>query len=295
MKINEVKNNAFYQLPQWLFDPEYKDMSLRAKVVYALIFDRRSLSLENNWYDKNGDVYMYFTNQQMMERLNCSEKTIISSKKELEKYGLIKEVRQGVNRPNRLYINGTVKITGQELEKLQPGTVKITGQELEKLQPGTVKITGQELEKLQPIKTNNINTNITNINDDDDRPQKLENIQSGTIAQTLRSRGFKLDQIQFQQLFDYIALDGMNIELVQLAISKSADNEARNFRYLKSILDNWKKNGVTTVEEAERADEKYKSSKKPKTYNGQKDFKSGKYALLGTDISVHEIDPELGF
>ena len=280
MKINEVKNNAFYQLPQWLFDPEYKDMSLRAKVVYALIFDRRSLSLENNWYDKNGDVYMYFTNQQMMEKLNCSEKTIISSKKELEKYGLIKEVRQGVNRPNRLYINGTVKITGQELENLQPGTVKITG---------------QELENLQPIKTNNINTNITNINDDDDRPQKLENIQSGTIAQTLRSRGFKLDQIQFQQLFDYIALDGMKIELVQLAISKSADNEARNFRYLKSILDNWKKNGVTTVEEAERADEKYKSSKKPKTYNGQKDFKSGKFALLGTDISVHEIDPELGF
>ena len=279
MKINEVKNNAFYQLPQWLFEPEYKDMSLRAKVVYALIFDRRSLSLENNWYDKNGDVYMYFTNQQIMEKLNCSEKTIISSKKELEKYGLIKEVRQGVNRPNRLYINGTVKITGQELEKLQSGTVKITG---------------QELEKLQPIKTNNINTNITNINDDD-RPQKLENIQSGSIAQTLRSRGFKLDQIQFQQLFDYIALDGMKIELVQLAISKSADNEARNFRYLKSILDNWKKDGVTTVEEAEQADEKYKSSKKPKTYNGQKDFKSGKYALLGTDISVHEIDPELGF
>ena len=279
MKINEVKNNAFYQLPQWLFDPEYKDMSLRAKVVYALIFDRRSLSLENNWYDKNGDVYMYFTNQQMMDKLNCSEKTIISSKKELEKYGLIKEVRQGVNRPNRLYINGTVKITGQELENLQPGTVKITG---------------QELENLQPINTNNIKTNITNINDDD-RPQKLENIQSGTIAQTLRSRGFKLDQIQFQQLFDYIALDGMNIELVQLAISKSADNEARNFRYLKSILDNWKKNGVTTVEEAEQEDEKYKSSKKPKTYNGQKDFKSGKYALLGTDISVHEIDPELGF
>ena len=280
MKINEVKNNAFYQLPQWLFDPEYKDMSLRAKVVYALIFDRRSLSLENNWHDKNGDVYMYFTNQQMMEKLNCSEKTIISSKKELEKYGLIKEVRQGVNRPNRLYINGTVKITGQELENLQYGTVKITG---------------QELENLQPINTNNIETNITNINDDDDRPQKLENIQSGTIAQTLRSRGFKLDQIQFQQLFDYIALDGMKIELVQLAISKSADNEARNFRYLKSILDNWRKNGVTTVEEAEQADEKYKSSKKPKTYNGQKDFKSGKYALLGTDISVHEIDPELGF
>ena len=52
---------------------------------------------------------------------------------------------------------------------------------------------------------------------------------------------------------------------------------------------------MSTVEEAEKVDEQYKSSKKPKTYNSQKDFKSGKYALLGTDISVHEIDPELGF
>ena len=281
MKINEVKNNAFYQLPQWLFDPEYKELSLRAKVVYALIFDRRSLSLENNWYDKNGDIYMYFTNQQMMEKLNCSEKTIISSKKELEKYGLIKEVRQGVNKPNRLYINGTVKITGQELEKLQHGTVKITG---------------QELEKLQPIKTNNINTNITNINDDNDTVEKFENIQSGTIAQTLKSRGFKLDQIQFQQLFDYISLDGMSIELVQLAISKSADNEARNFRYLKSILDDWKKNNVTTVEEAEEADEQYKTSKKSKTYGNRKD--SSPYPIKNpvfspyTDLLPWEEDEE---
>ena len=128
-----------------------------------------------------------------------------------------------------------------------------------------------EVKNLQSNQTNINQTNLTRLNDNDDRPQKLENIQSGTIAQTLRSRGFKLDQIQFQQLFDYIALDGMNIELVQLAISKSADNEARNFRYLKSILDNWKKNGVTTVEEAEKADEKYKSSKAPKTHNKRKE------------------------
>lgn len=265
MKINEVKNNTFYQFPQWLLDEDFKELSLRSKIVYMLIFDRRSYSMKNNWYDKNGDVYVYFPIEEFMKVLSCSRQSIVNAKKELVEIGLIKEVRQGVNKPNRLYINGSLENRPQDVQKLDG------------------------------IKTKYIKTNITNINNDDDRPQKLENIQSGTIAQTLRSRGFKLDQIQFQQLFDYIALDGMKIELVQLAISKSADNEARNFRYLKSILDNWKKNGVTTVEEAEKADEKYKSSKKPKTYNGQKDFKSGKYALLGTDISVHEIDPELGF
>ena len=280
MKINEVKNNTFYQFPQWLLDEDFKELSLRSKIVYMLIFDRRSYSMKNNWYDKNGDVYVYFPIEEFMKVLSCSRQSIVNAKKELVEIGLIKEVRQGVNKPNRLYINGSLENRPQDVQKLDAGSLENRP---------------QDVQKLDGIKTKYIKTNITNINNDDDRPQKLENIQSGTIAQTLRSRGFKLDQIQFQQLFDYIALDGMNIELVQLAISKSADNEARNFRYLKSILDNWKKNGVTTVEEAEQADEKYKSSKKPKTYNGQKDFKSGKYALLGTDISVHEIDPELGF
>ena len=237
MKINEVKNNTFYQLPQWLFDPEYKDMSLRAKVVYALIFDRRSLSLENNWYDKNGDVYMYFTNQQMMEKLNCSEKTIISSKKELEKYGLIKEVRQGINRPNRLYINGTVKTTGQELENLQYGTVKTTGQELENLQPI----------KTNNIKTNNINTNIINM--DDDAGQK-------SFSKIIKDSNIKINERHAQMLMDYITLDHFTIPMIQYAVERTEDAGSTSFNYLKAILENWKKEGFTSLEEVEEHDRK---------------------------------------
>ena len=241
MKINEVKNNTFYQLPQWLFDPEYKDMSLRAKVVYALIFDRRSLSLENNWYDKNGDVYMYFTNQQMMEKLNCSEKTIISSKKELEKYGLIKEVRQGVNRPNRLYINGTVKITGQELENLQYGTVKITG---------------QELENLQPINTNNIKTNNNHIicKEDDENLifKKLkEAFGEMSVNGTMVEKVEKLLK-QYGQ------------ELVILALDKTILNAGKSLRYTMSILQRWDGQGLRTAEQIRVADEEYERKKSNK-------------------------------
>nr|DAM88619.1 MAG TPA: replisome organizer protein [Caudoviricetes sp.] len=249
-------------------------MSLRAKVVYALIFDRRSLSLENNWYDKNGDVYMYFTNQQMMEKLNCSEKTIISSKKELEKYGLIREVRQGVNRPNRLYINGTVKITGQELEKLQSGTVKITGQELEKLQPI----------KTNNIKTNNNHTNI--INTDDDAGQK-------SFSKIIKDSNIKINERHTQMLLDYIGLDNMTVDMIQYAIEKTEDAGSTSFNYLKAILENWKKEGFTSLEEVKEHEQKRQETQSYQ--NKQKDFKSGRYALLGTDISVHEIDPELGF
>ena len=274
MKINEVKNNTFYQLPQWLFDPEYKDMSLRAKVVYALIFDRRSLSLENNWYDKNGDVYMYFTNQQMMEKLNCSEKTIISSKKELEKYGLIREVRQGVNRPNRLYINGTVKTTVQELEKLQHGTVKTTVQELEKLQSI----------KTNNIKTNNNHTNIINIDDV---------VNPKSFSQIIKSSNIKINERHTQMLLDYIGLDNMTVDMIQYAIEKTEDAGSTSFNYLKAILENWKKEGFTSLEEVEAHEQKRQENQSYQ--NKKKDFSSGKYALLGTDISVHEIDPELGF
>ena len=272
MKINEVKYNTFYQLPQWLFDPEYKDMSLRAKVVYALIFDRRSLSLENNWYDKNGDVYMYFTNQQMMEKLNCSEKTIISSKKELEKYGLIKEVRQGINRPNRLYINGTVKTTGQELENLQYGTVKTTG---------------QELENLQPINTNNINTNNINtniINMDDDAGQK-------SFSKIIKDSNIKINERHTQMLMDYITLDHFTIPMIQYAVEKTEDAGSTSFNYLKAILENWKKEGFTSLEEVEEHDRKRQVKQSKNEYTETYPIKNPVFSPY-TDLLPWEEDEE---
>ena len=287
LKIDDYKDfEMFYKLPQELFDEHFKGLSIGAKVLYAILRDKWGQSQKNGWHDENG-IYCNFSVKLLSEIMGCSEKTTISYKKELSNYHLISERRQ-FNSTNKIYVNRVSEAKRYVHEDF-------TCTEVKNLHHVHEDFTCTEVKNLQSNQTNINQTNLTRLNDDDDRTEKLENIQSGTIAQTLRSRGFKLDQIQFQQLFDYITLDGMKIELVQLAISKSADNGARNFRYLKSILDNWKKNGVTTVEEAEQADEKYKSSKKPKTYNGQKDFKSGKYALLGTDISVHEIDPELGF
>ena len=287
LKIDDYKDfEMFYKLPQELFDECFKGLSIGAKVLYAILRDKWGQSQKNGWHDENG-IYCNFSVKLLSEAMGCSERSITAYKKELNDYHLIFENRQ-FNATNKIYVNRV-----SEAKKNVHAEFACT--ETQNLRHTHAEFACTETQNLPTNQTNINQTNITRLNDDDDTVQKLENIQSGTIAQTLRSRGFKLDQIQFQQLFDYIALDGMKIELVQLAISKSADNEARNFRYLKSILDNWKKNGVTTVEEAEQADEKYKSSKKPKTYNGQKDFKSGKYALLGTDISVHEIDPELGF
>ena len=241
MKINEVKNNAFYQFPQWLLDEEYKYLSLRAKVMYMLIFDRRTLSIQNEWHDKNGDVFVYFTNQQFMDLLNCNEKTVIRAKKELQDFGLIKEERQGVNKPNRLYISGTVKNTGQELQKLQYGTVKNTG---------------QELQKLQSIKTNNIkteynHTNIINYKEDEKK----------SLSQIIKSSSVKINDRQIQQIQEYIGLDNMTVEMIEYAVQLTEDAGAESFNYLNKILKSWKDKSLTSLDEAKEETSGFRDSK----------------------------------
>ena len=256
MKISEVKNNAFYQFPQWLLDEDYKNLSLRAKVMYMLIFDRRTLSIQNKWHDKNGDVFIYFTNQQFMDLLNCNEKTVIKAKKELQDFCLIKEERQGVNKPNRLYISGTVKNTGQELQNLQSGTVKNTGQELQNLQSGTVKNTGQELQNLQSIKTNNINTeyNYTDIINYKEDEKK-------SLSQIIKSTSVKINDRQIQQIQEYIGLDNMTVDMIDYAIQLTEDAGAESFNYLNKILKSWKDKGLTSLDEAKEETSGFRESK----------------------------------
>ena len=229
MHINEVKNNAFYQFPQWLLKEEpYNNLGDKAKLMYMLLFDRRTLSIKNKWYDGDGQIYMYFTNKQFMEELNCSEPAIIKAKKELTKFGLLKEVRQGINKPNRLYINGTKESSVQELNFLELGTKESSVQELKKVQ--------------------GINTNISN--------NKYINSSLGNSLKRLNW----LDEIQMQRIMEYVGIDGMNIDVVQNAIERCANSNIRNFNYLNGILDRWSKKGIKTLEQVKEDDEAFKQA-----------------------------------
>ena len=114
---------SFFKFPKpFIYDEKYKTLSNHAKLLYMLLFGRLELSIKNGWHDRDGNVFQYYTNEQLMVDLNSSEKTIIKFKKELKDVGLLKEVRQGNNLPNRIYISavdGTVNNTVSELEILQ--------------------------------------------------------------------------------------------------------------------------------------------------------------------------------
>lgn len=264
MKISEVKNNAFYQMPQWIYEEPYNSLSDKAKQIYMFLFDRRTLSIQNKWFDENGDVFVYFTNEQLMEKLNCSNKPIIQAKKELSDYGLIKEVRQGVNKPNRLYILGSVESTQRKCRKYTSGSVESTL---------------QEVSKVHTINTNNIKTEyikIDNINYKEDEKKSL--------SQIIKSSSVKINDRQIQQIQEYIGLDNMTVDMIEYAVQLTEDAGAESFNYLNKILKSWKDKGLTSLDEAKEETSGFRDSKNS----------ASKTRIVGNTIE-HEYQGELPF
>ena len=132
---NEVEKFQYFQLPKWLFKEPYKKLSNNAKIMYALLYNRLDLSLESKWHDRNGQVFMYFTTAEF--------------KKELVTSGLLREERQGLTKPNRLYILG-------------PKIIKREPPEPEKIPSRTVENTALDTQEVQTIKTDIRKTDIDN-------------------------------------------------------------------------------------------------------------------------------------
>ena len=75
----EAKQYSFYKIPKLLFTEEYfKKISVEAKVLYGLMLDRMSLSMKNQWLDEEGRAYIYYSLDDIMEALGCSNKKAIS-------------------------------------------------------------------------------------------------------------------------------------------------------------------------------------------------------------------------
>ena len=73
--LSQVKTERFYQLPKYLFEDAYfKKMSAEAKIMYALLKDRFELSIQNEWVDKNNNIYFIFSNKHLCEYLGWRTK-----------------------------------------------------------------------------------------------------------------------------------------------------------------------------------------------------------------------------
>ena len=127
----QAEQFSFYRIPKALFtEPNFRELSTDAKVLYGILLDRMSLSLKNQWLDAQNKVYIIFTVEEIMDALNCANQKATRLMVELEKQaGLIERKRQGLGRPNLIYVFTTeipYNVKVQESQAFAAPTICIT-------------------------------------------------------------------------------------------------------------------------------------------------------------------------
>ncbi len=68
------------------------------------MLDRMGLSIKNKWLDEQKRVYIVFTIDKIMNFLHCREQKANKILKDLEEIGLIERKRNGLGKPNFIYV-----------------------------------------------------------------------------------------------------------------------------------------------------------------------------------------------
>lgn len=114
----EAEESSFVRVPKLLLQDEtFQGISAEAKLLYCLLLDRTGISRRNGWKDEHDRIYIIFTVAEIQEKMNCGNKKAIQLLDELEtKIGLIERKRQGLGKPNLIYVRSfyrTVDETGE--------------------------------------------------------------------------------------------------------------------------------------------------------------------------------------
>jgi hypothetical protein len=83
---------------------QYQNMSNDAKMAWAILRDRWTLSKKNGWFDDNGDIYFIFTQEEICKRLGVSVSKWQRVQKQLKELDLLHTKRMGQNKANRIYL-----------------------------------------------------------------------------------------------------------------------------------------------------------------------------------------------
>lgn len=162
----DLERFQFFMLPKILvMGEQFKTISSDAKILYACLFDRISLSAKNDWLDKEGRIYIIFTIEEIMKTINRSRPTAVKALDELDKntrgIGLIERKRLGFGKPNIIYVKDFTSYEGEKLENQTSRSKDIELQEVKKFNYRSKETELQEVKKVDPTNTNYIKTDST--------------------------------------------------------------------------------------------------------------------------------------
>ena len=130
----EAEQFTFFRIPKVLFkDKRFKDMSTDAKLLYGLMLDRMGLSMRNRWIDDDNRVYIIYKMEEIIEDIGCARQKVAKLLEELDKsVGLIERKRQGLGKPNIIYVKNFITTNSSEYENHTSRSMNIELQEVPK-------------------------------------------------------------------------------------------------------------------------------------------------------------------
>lgn len=199
------------KLPPYLPYPRFllcADLSMTAKLLYALLLDRANLSKANGWIDEQGRIYLIFPIVRLANAIDRSTMTVKSALSELEAADLIERHRQGFSSPNRIYVK--LPQGGQESVSMMERNLSITG--TENFPTDGQKSFHMTDRKLSPNHLSKNNLNHSNMSGSKEQPVvfgKYENVYL-TDSELAELNGELPDKVDYyiERLSGYIASTG---------------------------------------------------------------------------------------
>ncbi len=276
-EIDMDNHERYFKIPYRLIEDDYfSELDPLAVMIYGILIDRVSLSQKNKQHftDKDGHLYVIATNTEICNWIKKSEPVVIKLKRELIEHGLLKERRQGVRLANLLYP-----------QKLR--TKETLVQELKNVKGRTKETLVQELKNVKTNQPDNNQPDITNLTEPDGAGgNSLYSIEDAPAENDL---GIVYDWIysEFGRQPTPFEIEDLNYflqdhskEVIKLAIKECVGNGKPYFKYLSSILRDWKQKGLVTAELVE---------------NRQKPKRSSSYQGNALKLSDDGYNPRLGF
>ena len=273
----------FIKMPIILIkDKAFSKLSVEAKVLYSIMKDRLKLSLKNKWIDEKG-VYIHLSIDELQRDYftQLSKPTIIKRKKELVDFGLI-ELKKQFNKSDKIYVN---RLSSYISKNSLPTEVKNFNHISKNSLPTEVKNfdSNQSYINQSYINQSYINrltepegAGANNLYSIEDAPAEND---LGIVYDWIFSEfGRQPTPFEIEDLKYF--LQDHSKEVIKLAIKECVGNGKPYFKYLESILRDWKQKGLTTVELVE---------------NRQKPKRSFSNQDRPLRLSDDGFDPQLGF
>ena len=192
-KINEVTQHKYYQVPKELYsNPKYKTpINNDAKMLYALLLDRMELSRTNHWVDADGTIFLIFKREDLADMLGICVTTVWRAIKQLKEVGLLAEKRQGLNRPNLIYIGkidyGTEpeeqpekQDDSEDSPSIPADSEKLNVKTVHSAMSGVLHRENQDIEKVKGNETENEKSELIDLENSD--TEKIKKVKGKNIA-----------------------------------------------------------------------------------------------------------------